>query len=338
MRALAASFVSLLCIPAPNWSSAQEKEPLGHPLVATQEGKLPIILSAPHGGLAAIPGVPERTGEGLPKGPSGFFTGRDVGTEQLAYALAAAIEAKMGKKPYLVAAKFHRKYTDANRPPEIAFEHPKAKVVYAAYHDTLARYCRNVRNTYGRGLLLDLHGQGTAKDTVFRGTKDGKTVTLLIERFGEKAHNGPRSFFGLMAREGMKIHPEDGGKERAGFTGGYIVQTYGSHKGFKIDAIQLEFGGDYRAKDKVKDTAARVAAVVANFAKLYLEGELPKKQDASCVMATAFQAAEAPPVPLVSSVPRLSPEQVLPIACALQDCRCLPARPPHARPGAFPSE
>ena len=40
----------------------------------------------------------------------------------------------------------------ANRPPEIAYESPRAKPVYDAYHGTLARYCRDVQKAYGRGL------------------------------------------------------------------------------------------------------------------------------------------------------------------------------------------
>ncbi len=81
-----------------------------------------------------------------------------------------------------MAARFHRKYIDANRPPDIAYEDPRAKPVYDAYRDTLAGYCREVRKTYGRGLLLDVHGQGAMKDAVIRGTKDGKTVALLVQR------------------------------------------------------------------------------------------------------------------------------------------------------------
>src|SRR5262249_49816912 len=142
--------------------------------------------------------------------------------------------------------------------------------VYEAYHQAVARYCRDVQRTFGRGLLLDVHGQGSAADTIFRGTQNGKTVTLLVQRFGVKAHDGPQSFFGLLATRGFKVHPQGGGKEQAGFTGGYIVQTYGSHQGYGIDAIQLEFGGDYRAKDRRKETAARLAEVVAAYAKLYL--------------------------------------------------------------------
>src|SRR4051812_16431437 len=92
--------VVLACSAAP----AQDAAPPAHELVATQVGQLPIILSAPHGGLAVIPGVAARKGDGLVKGPSGFVAARDGGTEELALALAVALENKMGKKPYLVAA------------------------------------------------------------------------------------------------------------------------------------------------------------------------------------------------------------------------------------------
>jgi N-formylglutamate amidohydrolase len=246
-----------------------EKPPTSD-LVTIQEGKLPVILSAPHGGTKDVPGVAPRKGEGLPAGGSGFFTGRDTNTEELAHATSAAIEKKMGKKPYMVVARFHRKYIDANRPPEIAYEEEKAKPTYDAYRQTLAAYCREVKKTYGSGLLLDIHGQGQLKDTVIRGTRDGKTVALLIQRYGEKAHTGPESFFGLLSANGCKVFPEKlADKEFAGLNGGNIVHTYGSGE-YGIDAIQLEFGGEFREKAKLNDTAEKVAAAVEKFAKLYL--------------------------------------------------------------------
>jgi N-formylglutamate amidohydrolase len=240
--------------------------------VSAQAGKLPILISAPHGGAKAVPGVTPRTGEGLTRGGSGFFAGRDTGTEELAHAVAEAVEKKLGAKPYFVIAKFHRKYLDANRPPEIGVESQAARPVYDAYHDTLAKYCKAVKTEYGRGLLIDVHGQGTAKDTIFRGTQNGKTVALLRQRFGEKAHTGEQSLFGLLATNGCKVFPADlTGKEQAGFTGGHIVQKYGSHEGYGIDAVQLEFGGDYRAKEARAKTAERVTTAVAKYYELYLK-------------------------------------------------------------------
>ena len=248
---------------------AVEKPPVSD-LVTTQAGKLPVILSAPHGGTKDVPGVSPRKGEGLPTGGSGFFAGRDGGTEELAHAISAAIEKKTGKRPYLVAARFHRKYIDANRPPEIAYEEAKAKPTYDAYRGALAEYCREVKKTHGRGLLLDVHGQGRMKDTVIRGTRDGKTVSLLIERYGLKAHTGPDSFFGLLRTAGCKIYPENlADKDYEALSGGDIVHTYGSGN-YGIDAIQLEFGGEHRDSRKLKDTADKVAAAVEAFAKLYL--------------------------------------------------------------------
>jgi N-formylglutamate amidohydrolase len=249
-------------------------------LITSQEGQLPIILSAPHGGVLPVPGVPERKGECLPKGAGGFVTVRDVNTDRLALALAEAIETKMGKKPYLVMAKLSRKHIDVNRPATMAYESPGARPVYESYHETLARFCKAVQRTYGRGLLLDLHGQAAARDTIFRGTKNGMTVKLLVERFGEKAHNGPESLFGLVAAQGCKVFPDprEGGKERQGFTGGHIVQTYGSHQGYGIDAMQFEFGGDYTDRVKIKSTAAKLADAIDAYAKRYLV-DPPAKAD-----------------------------------------------------------
>lgn len=250
---------------------AEPPKPAASKLVTVQQGALPIILSAPHGGTEDVPGVSPRKGEGLPTGGSGFFAGRDGNTEELAAAISDAVEKAMGKKPYLVAAKFHRKFIDANRPPEIAYEDPKAKPTYDAYRDQLAAYCREVKKQHGRGLLLDVHGQGAMKDTIIRGTKDGKTVTLLTSRYGTPAHTGPKSFFGLLAANGCKVFPANlTDAEYASLNGGNIVQTYGSGD-YGIDAIQLEFGGDFRDKAKLKATADKVAASVKSFAELYLQ-------------------------------------------------------------------
>lgn len=238
-------------------------------LVALQEGHLPVVLSAPHGGPADVPGAPPRKGDALKEGASGFRTARDVNTDVLAVEISRALEAKTGKRPYFVIAKFHRKFADANRPPHIAYEHAKAGEVYDAYHAALERYCEAVRKQFGWGLVLDIHGQSSAPDTVFRGTQNGKTVRALVARFGEKMHSGPQSFCGLLAAQGLKVVPTDASAETSGFTGGYIVQVCGDRPG--IGAIQLEFGSDLRKKAAIPVTARKVADAVVEFLKLYGE-------------------------------------------------------------------
>jgi N-formylglutamate amidohydrolase len=244
--------------------------------ISVQKGDLPIIFSAPHGGTMAIPGVPERTGEGMKKGPSGFFAGRDGNTELLAAAIARAVESRLGKKPYFVIAKVHRKYVDPNRPPEIAVEHPKAREVYDAYRGTLAKFCDSVQKRFGRGLLIDVHGQGSAKDTVFRGTHNGETDANLAKMFGDKIHAGPQSLAGLLVAHGIHMKPTDTSPETGGFTGGHIVVTYGKHEG--IGAVQCEFGADFRDKAAIPAVAEKFADAIADFAKLYLLEKAPGKK------------------------------------------------------------
>ncbi len=243
--------------------------------VRTQAGDLPIILSAPHGGKLDVPNVEIRKGEGLPQNGGKFVVDRDTGTEELAQQVAAAIEKRFGKKPYFVIAGSHRKYLDPNRPAESAYEDADAKPVYDAYHSALSSSCREVQQKFRKGLLLDIHGQGLAKDTVFRGTQDGKTVTLLRERFGKAAHVGETSLFGRLKTHGWKVHPDPfDGPEQSGYRGGHIVQTYGSHQGFGIDAIQLEFGADFRAKDARDKTATTLTNAIAEYAASFLDIKL----------------------------------------------------------------
>src|SRR4051812_11124139 len=74
--------------------------------ILVQPGNLPLILTAPHGGSATVPGVPPRT--------SGIV-GRDAHTLELTQEVAARITTVLGAAPYVVAARFARKQIDANR-------------------------------------------------------------------------------------------------------------------------------------------------------------------------------------------------------------------------------
>jgi N-formylglutamate amidohydrolase len=252
--------------------AAQDKPDLDKFILA-KPGTLPIILSAPHGGRTPIPDVPTRRGEGVNK----FATVRDENTLELVDKLAAAIEKELGGKPYVVVALFERKQLDANRPREDAYETDKAKPYYDAYHAALGKFVAEVRKTWGRGLLLDVHGQGMMHETVFRGTQNTKTVSALKQRYGMKALNGPDSILGVLEAKGYSVFPpgdaRDPAKENPFFGGGYIVGTYGSDAGTGVDAIQLEFGGRLRMRGVLDRTAADVAAAVKAFAKEYLPAE-----------------------------------------------------------------
>lgn len=232
-----------------------------------QEGTIPVIISAPHGGTVVVAGAELRKGEGV----SQFTTVRDINTDLLAQKLAEKLEKQLGGKPWLVVAKFSRKYIDANRPASGAYEAKEAKPIYDAYHGALEKACKSVKLQFGSGLLIDVHGQAVRADAIYRGTQNGKSTTLLTERFGKKAINGPEGFQGMLEAKGYTMLPPSTSDEKeTRFNGGYIVQHYGSHTGFGIDAIQMEFGGKYSGRNALDKTTADIADVVEAYVKKYV--------------------------------------------------------------------
>ena len=104
---------------------------------------MPIILSAPHGGRTAIPNATLRQGLGVEK----FETVRDDHTDELAEKIAAALEKKLGGKPFIIIARFERKYADANRDavfskslkPLVKQSFISHRACLKSYHSTHAR-------------------------------------------------------------------------------------------------------------------------------------------------------------------------------------------------------
>lgn len=242
-------------------------------LVLAQEGTLPVVVSCPHGGREQVPGVAARVDQG---NDPRFVNVRDENTAELAEALATSLQQRLGGKPYLVVAQFERKYIDANRSPERAYDSNAARPYYEAYHDTLARFCREVQNRWHTGLLLDIHGQSSYPDSLLRGTNNTRTVRRLLERHGRDALTGPDSIFGVMEQAGYATVPKCDSQDRENprFDGGYIVTTYGSHQPGGLDALQLEFGRSFRATAAdARKSAGDLAIAVERFARKYLPAE-----------------------------------------------------------------
>lgn len=239
-------------------------------LVSVERGSLPIILSVPHGGTLPIPRATERQGRGL----SDFQTVRDAWTIELATACAAELERTLRGKPWLIVAGFDRKFLDVNRPAERAYESESAQVVYEYYHRSVALACQQVRQRWQSGLLLDIHGQGEYPDAICRGTLNGRTVQLLLDRHGWAALVGKRGLFGYLQRQGYKILPDCLAdvktREVPNYQGGYIVATYGSHTRHGIDAIQVEIGLRLREQGRWRETARDLATALAVYADEFL--------------------------------------------------------------------
>lgn len=241
-------------------------------LLVIRHGDLPIVISAPHGGKLAIPGSTPRKGENLETGAAGFRTSRDTGTEELALLVVEELDERLEGSPSCVISRVHRKYVDFNRPPEIGVEDRTARVIYDLYHQTLKDAVAQIRKEHEFGLLIDIHGQGSSKTTVYRGTSNGLTTQGLQNRLGKETQTGPNSLNGLLTKQGWKMHPNPfDAKEQAGFTGGHIVRSFGSHRADGIEAIQLEFGGNYRDAESREQIAEQLADAIVEYTQLYLK-------------------------------------------------------------------
>ena len=154
-------------------------------LVEVVEGNLPIVFTAPHGGTSAIPGAAARINKSLP----GFVTVNDTRTDTLARETALEVEKYFDKKPWVVIAKFSRKYADVNRPAKFGAESDAAREQHKLYHEAVRHAVDSVRAKFGRGILVDFHGQAAEKEFVFRGTQNLKSVGVVSDEMlsGEKS-------------------------------------------------------------------------------------------------------------------------------------------------------
>jgi N-formylglutamate amidohydrolase len=231
-------------------------------LVMAKSGGLPIIITVPHGGSEAVPGGRARAKGKILK---------DENTLELAENLAHRLQKLLGSRPYIVAARFSRKYIDANRKEATAYSGKEAKPFYDEYHRRIREFVAEIRQKYpGGAILIDIHGQSSDNSAVYRGTRNGSTVDNLLNQHGCASLIGDKSIFGVLASRGYRIIPAndqpDCLTEEARYVGGYTVATYGSNNADGIDAIQLEIGGSLRKQPVfAKDLAEAVAVFYKNF-------------------------------------------------------------------------
>ena len=240
----------VLMAPSAAWSYDAQS------LVIASRGTLPLILTVPHDGGEFLGLTPVRkTGVQV----------RDTGTQPLAERVAAALESRLGKRPYLVIARFSRKFLDANRSEAEAMESEDALPAYRAYHDAVSAYVAEIKTAFpGGALLLDVHGQSQEPDTTFRGTRGGLTSKRLLAQFGPAALQGGNSIIGVLATKGYAVNPPIGAenlREDPRYAGGYTVFHYGSQRAAGIDAIQLEFGKKHRDNARLPDDLAEALIV-----------------------------------------------------------------------------
>jgi N-formylglutamate amidohydrolase len=254
------------------WTLTYEKTNL----VSRHRGTLPVILSCPHDGKEAPPGVPKRTGSNPDCPP--FKTTRDLHTREITEGVAQRLLDVFGEAPYVVVAEFNRQYLDANRPPECGFEVSAAQLFYDEYHNTLRSFVDEIRaENGGLGLLFDIHGTRAIENDpadLYLGTDNGKTVERL-QKIDRQVLWRRRSLRGLLGPEaaGYVVSPKQKGiPETSAVDGGYTVRTYGSSHPQGVDAIQIEIVAALRDhKEKREALTQHLGSAIGKLVDLYAD-------------------------------------------------------------------
>jgi N-formylglutamate amidohydrolase len=218
-------------------------------LVVSQRGTMALLLACPHNGMQVPPGVPKRQGAAGCR----FATDGDRETRDVTSSVAECVRDLCGLSPYVVIAAFHRRYIDANRPAECAYEVEAAAPYYAEYHATLRAFVDEIRaNHEGQGWLLDIHGAAVVPEDpadVYLGTARGASVRRLLDR-DPRALWSRRGLHSQLTACGYVVSPSGPGAcPPAALEGGYTVRTYGSTQADGIDAVQLEIAAPIRVDD-----------------------------------------------------------------------------------------
>jgi N-formylglutamate amidohydrolase len=242
-------------------------------------GRLPVIVSAPHGGSLEPDEIPDRRGG---------TQVTDLATLATAQAVRSAFLERHGAAPHLVLSLLDRSGLDPNREiVEAAEGNPYAEQAWREYHGFIEAAQSEIEESWGTGLYLDLHGHGhdvqrielgylVSASLLNQGTEalnragvaESSSLAALQGRRGEAPFApllvGERSFGAELAARGYRAIPSPDDPAPAGepyFTGGYSTARHGSRDGGAVDGIQLELNWS-GVRDDAASRQAFAAALV----------------------------------------------------------------------------
>ncbi|MBC7778289.1 MAG: hypothetical protein H7246_22845 [Phycisphaerae bacterium] len=279
-------------------------------------GNLPIIVTAPHGGLLSPASIPDRD-------CAGCTTVNDFNTQELARAFAAAVHERTGCWPHVIFNKLHRRKLDANRDLlEAADGNPDAELAWNEFHIFVETAKNQVLPTFGKGFYMDFHGHGhdiqrlelgyllsqtelQLADNVLDGQtyiKQSSIRHLASNNALELSHSellrGPLSLGSLLSGRGYPATPSlpdpfpDPDEDY--FDGGYNTVRHSSYQfGGRLDGVQIECN-----RQGVRDSMHNVLRFADSLSVTLLEYlGLHYFGDAAESLCPSDPALPAPPVP-----------------------------------------
>ena len=221
-------------------------------------GELPVIISAPHGGVLQPAETADRTYGSR---------GSDRNTVELSLAVRDAFSDATGYAPHVILSHLHRSKLDPNREiVEAAQGDPFADNAWHEFQNWIEEARVFVADDYDRGLYFDMHGHGHPIPRVELGyllsgsdlnqnddaLNNMATVAKTSirdlgrhtpETFSELLR-GPKSLGGFLGDEGVRSIPSPGDPSPGSdpyWTGGYNTREHGSRSLSEIiSGIQLE--------------------------------------------------------------------------------------------------
>ena len=218
-------------------------------LVKRHRGTMPVILTSPHGGSETPASVSERTDAATPAGCD-FVNTRDNETATITEAVAQTILDLTGLSPYVVIARYHRRFIDANRSRNCAFNDPDAQPFYDEYHNRISSYINQILDqNQGRGFLFDIHGTRVIEEDpadIYLGTANGESLLPDFERRNLFMQHGPHGLLtwarhptgtgGLGPVFQYRVSPaNETATETSAVNGGFTIRNYGA----LLNSIQI---------------------------------------------------------------------------------------------------
>jgi hypothetical protein len=230
-------------------------------------GNLPIVISVPHGGYLRPATIPDRI-----FGTAGH---QDTDTQELAREIIKLFRKQTGKVPHVIINRLHRNKLDANRELfDAAQDDPIATDAWNEFHNFIDTAEQRIREEFGRGLYIDLHGhrhpwqvielgyllvnsQLTMSDAELDASVQLSTTSLGLDINDRTTPlsqlvRGPHSFGAALEREGFPTvpspahpHPES----HPYFSGGYNLEQHSAFSGRKVWGIQVELPTGIREED-----------------------------------------------------------------------------------------
>ena len=247
-------------------------------LVQRHSGTMPVILTCPHDGDQSPPGVEARTSEGTPAGCQ-FTTARDREAGLITRLVAQKILDLTGLSPYIVLARYHRRFIDANRPLKCAFTDPDAQPFYDEYHGRISEYIKEIRTQNdNRGFLFDIHGVRLIESDpadIYLGTDNGGSLLPGFDRADIFMQHGLHGMLKAARQQSGSVPPQPvfqyrvspadaAARETSSVDGGFTVRQYGA----LINSIQLEIADTIREDEQKRSFLGEdLAFAIINFVR-----------------------------------------------------------------------